>query len=191
MLEKLHASNSPTDRLFVGTDRFMYFILSWDTDKQRVKTVKKFVDRADKTARDSFNHDRCLIDPTNQFMALHLYDGIITVIPLRKNRKKKEPVDDVALGEPIPARISALYIRSSTFLHPRNEQKERPKIALLYEDVRQKVCLSVRQLDFSAGANEEAGTADLEDALDTRDDIDLGASHLIPVPAPICVWLRP
>lgn len=187
MLEKLHPAQSPTDQLFVGTDRYMYFVLSWDTDKQRLKTVKSYIDNADKTARDSFNQDRCLIDPTNQFMALQLYDGIVTIIPIGKSRKKKEYLDDGALGDPIPARISDLMIRSTAFLYSRNEQKERPKVAFLYEDIRQKVCLSIRLLEFSAGTSGEAGTADLEDILYARDDIDLSASHLIPVPAPACV----
>lgn len=187
MLEKLRSSKSPTEQLFVGTDRYMYFVLSWDADKQRVHTVKSFVDNADKTARDSLNQDQCLIDPTYQFMALQLYDGIVTVIPIGKSRKKKEVLDDGSLGDPVPARISALYIRSTAFLHTRNEHKKEPKLAFLYENTRQKVCLSVRLLDFSAGTSGEGGSADLEEILDAREDLDLTANHLIPVPAPACV----
>lgn len=187
MLEKLRPSKSPTEQLFVGTDRYAYFVLSWDADDQRVHTVKSYVDNADKTARDSLNQDRCLIDPTYQFMALQLYDGIVTVIPIGKSRKKKESMDDGSLGDPIPARISALFIRSTAFLHSRNEQKKEPKVAFLYEDIRQKVCLSVRLLDFSPGTSGESGSADLEEILDARDDLDLSANHLIPVPAPACV----
>lgn len=187
MLEKLRPVKSPTEQLFVGTDRYMYFVLSWDADKQRVHTVKSFVDNTDKTARDSLNQDRCLIDPTYQFMALQLYDGIVTVIPLGRSRKKKEALDDGSLGDPIPARISALYIRSTAFLHTRNEHKKEPKLAFLYEDIRQKVCLSIRLLDFSAGTSGEGGTADLDETLDARDDLDLSANHLIPVPAPACM----
>lgn len=187
MLEKLRPVKSPTEQLFVGTDRYMYFVLSWDANKQQVHTVKSFVDNTDKTARDSLNQDRCLIDPTYQFMALQLYDGIVTVIPLGKSRKKKEALDDGFLGDPIPARISALYIRSTAFLRPRNEHKKEPKLAFLYEDIRQKVCLSIRRLDFSAGTSGESGSADLDEVLDTRDDLDISANHLIPVPAPACV----
>ena len=187
MLEKLRSSKSPTEQLFVGTDRYMYFVLSWDADKQQVHTVKSFVDNTDKTARDSLNQDRCLIDPTYQFMALQLYDGIVTVIPIGKSRKKKESLDDGSLGDPIPARVSALYIRSTAFLYPRNETKKEPKIAFLYEDIRQKVCLSVRLLDYSPGTSGEGGSVDLEDILDSRDDLDFTANHLIPVPAPACV----
>lgn len=187
MLEKLRPVKSPTEQLFVGTDRYMYFVLSWDADKQRVDTVKSFVDNTDKTARDSMNQDRCLIDPTYQFMALQLYDGIVTIIPIGKSRKKKEALDDGSLGDPVPTRISALYIRSTAFLYNRNEHKKGPKLAFLYEDIRQKVCLSIRLLDFSAGTSGEGGTADLEEILDTRDDLDPSANHLIPVPAPACV----
>lgn len=164
----------------------MYFVLSWDADTQKVRTVKSFVDSADKTGRDSLNHDQCLIDPTYQFIALQLYDGIVHIIPIGKTRKKKESLDEGSLGDPIPTRISALFIRSTAFLHPRNEQKKGPKLAFLYEDIRQKVCLSIRLLDFSHGTGGEGATADLEDVLYDREDLDLSASHLIPVPAPAC-----
>lgn len=187
MLEKLHPANSPTEHLFVGTDQYMYFVLSWDAEKNRVHTEKTFVDQTDKTARDSLDQDRCLIDPTNQVMALQLYDGIVTVIPLGKSGKKKDPSGYGTLGEPIPARVSDLSIRSTAFLYSRKEQKEQPKLAFLYEDIRHKVCLSIRLLDYSTGTSGEAGSADLEDLLDNRTDLDFGASHLIPVPAPACV----
>jgi DNA damage-binding protein 1 len=187
MLEKLHPANSSTEHLFVGTDQYMYFVLSWDAEKHRVNTEKTFVDQADKTARDSLNQDRCLIDPTHQVMALQLYDGIVTVIPLGKSGKKKDPSGDGTLGDPIPVRIPDLFIRSAAFLYSRKEQKEQPKLAFLYEDIRQMVCLSIRILDHSVGTSGEAGSADLEDLLDNRTDLDLGASHLIPVPAPACV----
>jgi DNA damage-binding protein 1 len=186
MLGKLHPGNSGTEQLFVGTDRYMYFVLSWDPDKQCLKTVKSYVDNADKTARDSLNQDPCLIDPTHRFIALQIYDGIVTVIPIGKGKKKKEPSADAALGDPIPARISDLYVRSTAFLYFHNEQKEQPKLAFLYEDIRQRVCLCIRLLDYSAGTGGEAGAADLEDILDTRDDLDVTASHLIPVPGPAC-----
>lgn len=184
MLEKLQPENSPTEHLFVGTDRYMYFTVSWDARKQQLRTEKSYVDQTDKTARDSLAQDRCLLDPTHKFLALQLYDGIVTVVPIAgKGRRKGDP-DAGTLGEPALARISDLFIRSSTFLHPRNDSVEAPRIAFLFEDNRQKACLNIRVLDYTAGGGGDPGNADLEEVTASRDDLEVGASHLIPVPAP-------
>lgn len=186
MLERLRPANSSTEHLFVGTDRYMYFTISWDSKARQLRTEKSYQDQAEKTARDSQTEDRCLMDPARRFMALLLYDGIVTIIPIHQPGKKKGTGEPGCLGDPVPARISDLFVRSSTFLYPRQEDLEQPKLAILYEDNQQKVCLNVRNLDYSAGGSGEPGSADLEKIVGTRDDLELGASHLIAVPAPAC-----
>ncbi|KAI4165448.1 MAG: hypothetical protein LQ342_000857 [Letrouitia transgressa] len=186
MLERLQPPQSSTEHLFVGTDRQMYFTLSWDAQEQQFHTERSFVDQADPTTRDSQIQDPCLIDPTRQFMALQLFDGIITVLPLAAKGKKKGPSEATTLGEPIPSRITEFLVRSSAFLHLPNRNDGRPQIALLYEDNHQKTCLSVKTLNFSAGMSGEAGTASFDDVDKPREDLELGASLLIPVPGPAC-----
>ena len=186
MLEKLRPDGFPTDHLFVGTDRYMYFTIHWDQAERRLRTGKALKDQADKTSRDSQTQDRCQIDPTKSFMALLLFDGIVTVLPLSQSPKKKVLSGTEGLGEPVPARISDLFVRSSTFLHARPKDKHQVQLALLYEDNHQKACLSVRALDYSSGMSGESGNANLENLLGHREDLELGASHLIPVPAPAC-----
>ena len=186
MLERLRPANSSTEHLFVGTDRYMYFTISWDSKARQLRTEKSYQDQAEKTARDSQTEDRCLMDPARRFMALLLYDGIVTIIPIHQPSKKKGAGEPGCLGDPVPARISDFFVRSSTFLHPRQEDTEQPKIAILYEDNQQKVCLNVRSLDYSAGGSGDPGSADLEKIVGMRDDLELGASHLIAVPAPAC-----
>ena len=185
MLEKIRPKTSQTDHLFIGTDRYHYFTTSWDAELKQLRTEKSYVDQADKSSRDSITHDRCLIDPSNQYMALFLYDGIVSILPLSSKGKRKggsDTIDD--LGDPVQTRISALFVKSCVFLHPRPKDKEDFQLALLYEDSHQKVCLSVRRLDFTAGGSGEPGFAELEHSLALRDDIELGASHLIAVPGP-------
>ncbi|KAI4206746.1 MAG: hypothetical protein LQ346_000935 [Caloplaca aetnensis] len=183
MLEKLQFAQSPTEHLFVGTDRFMYFTLSWDNESRQFRTEKTYVDQADKTSRDSQTQDRCLVDPTKQYMALHLYDGIITVLPLIGKGKKRGPSEALTLGEPVPTRIKEFFVRSSCFLYPRDSSDTVPQLAILYEDNHQKVCLSIKNLDYSLGGTGDPGSATLNDVT-ARDDLELGASHVIPVPAP-------
>ncbi|KAL8753229.1 MAG: hypothetical protein Q9199_005198 [Rusavskia elegans] len=183
MLERLQFAQSPTEHLFVGTDRYMYFTVSWDADSQQLHTQKTYVDQADKASRDSQTHDRCHVDPTRQYMMLQLYDGILTILPLLSKGKKKKTSEAFSLGEPVPARIPEFFVRSSGFLYPRGEADIHPKIAILYTDDRDSVCLCFKDLDFSPGGAGDPGSANLG-TLTTRDDLELGASHIIPVPAP-------
>ncbi|KAI4134122.1 MAG: hypothetical protein LQ347_001781 [Umbilicaria vellea] len=184
MLQKLHPGPSTTDHLFIGTDRYMYFTVSWDSQAKQLRTETSYVDQADKTTRDSQAADRCLIDPTRRFMTLELFEGVITVVPILQKNKRKIDAETGSLGEPIPARISELFVRSSAFLPRRSPAVEPPTLALLYEDNNQGVHITVRLLDYTAGGMGEPGSADFEKVITSYADLELGASHLIPVPAP-------
>ena len=190
MLERLRSAYDSTNNLLVGTDRYMYFIISWDPIHRRLHTEKCFQDQADKTSRDAQTEDRCLVDPTHQFLALLLFDGIVTVIPILSRSEQNRPTDQGILGDPVPARISDLFVRSATFLYSEGKEREQPKIAFLFEDNQQRVCLSIRKLEYAAGGSGESGSADLENVISMRTDIELGGSHLIPVPAPACKFCQ-
>lgn len=187
MLQRLRPASSATDHLFIGTDRYMYFTVSWDSQAKQLRTETSYVDQADKTARDSQAGDRCLIDPTRRFMTLELFEGVITVVPIIQKNKNTRDAEIGSLGEPIPARISELFVRSSAFLHPKGSPPQKPTLALLYEDNQQKVHITVRTLDYAAGGIGEPGSAELEKVDSTYEDFQSGASHLIPVPAPACM----
>ena len=164
----------------------MYFTVSWDAQTCQLRTEKSYQDQADKTSRDSQTEDQCLIDPTRRFMALLLFDGIVTIVPMAQKGKKKGSGDLGILGDPVPARVSDLFVRSAAFLYSQAGDNEQAQLAFLYEDNHQKVCMSVRRLDYTAGVSGDPGSADLEDVIGARNDLELGASHLIPVPAPAC-----
>lgn len=166
----------------------MYLTVSWDSDIRQLRTEQTYQDQADKTSRDSQTEDRCLIDPKRRFMSLFLHDGIVTIIPISQRGKKNGSSEIGTLGDPVPARISDLFVRSAAFLYPQSEEGEAPTIAFLYEDNHQKVCLSSRKLDYTAGGSGDQGSADLENVLGARNDLELGASHLIPIPGPACMF---
>ncbi|GAB7346751.1 hypothetical protein MBLNU459_g1856t3 [Dothideomycetes sp. NU459] len=185
MLQRIKPANSPTEHLFVGTDRYMYFTLSWDPSTKQLRTEKSYRDLAEKAARDSQTGERCHIDPTGRFMALELYEGIVNVVPIAHNsRKKNENITLGTLGEPVPTRIPELNVRSSAFLHRRRE-KDKPELALLYEDSMGKIRLKIRELDYTAGLKwSEPGTAEFGSESEVKQELELGASHLIPLGAP-------
>jgi len=179
MLQKLRPALSRTDHLFIGTDRFMYFTLSWDAEQKQLRTEKTFESVADNAARESQTGERCHVDPSGRFMTLEVYEGIITIIPLVQRGKKRKQEPDIAhLGEPVPSRVSEMFVRSSTFLRPRNFD-DKPKLALLYEDTHSLVKLKLRELSFASD-----NSVDLDEGESYRGELELGSSHLIPIEEP-------
>lgn len=190
MLQKLRPATATTDHLFVGTNLYTYFTVSWDPQTKQLRTEQSYVDQADKASRDSMMADRCHLDPTRRYMTLEIYEGIITVIPLihssqKLKRKAGQPGGEVgSLGEPALSRIEELFVRSSTFLHADEDSTAEPRLALLYQDNEEKVRLKVRKLDYKSGVSGDVGEAELKHDADLKADIELGSSHLIPVAAP-------
>ncbi|GAM85060.1 hypothetical protein ANO11243_030630 [Dothideomycetidae sp. 11243] len=182
LLNKLRPQTSSTDHLFVGTDRFMYFVLSWDPATNQIRTEKSYRDLADKASRDTQTGDRCLVDPSGRFLTLEIYEGIINVVPIAVEGKRKHQAEPGTLLEPIQSRISELFVRSSAFLHRRRD-KDNPQLALLYQSSRGDIRVKVRELDYTAGLRDE-GSAEFKDAFAIEGQIGFGASHLIPLGAP-------
>ena len=193
LLHKLRPAKSETDHLFVGTDRYHYFTLSWDSTTASLTTQKKYHDIAEKAARDSQTGDRVHIDPTSRFLTLECYEGVINVLPIAHAGKGKRKAADNEIGElgdPIPVRIPELFVKSSCFLHKRHTgtKQANPELALLWEDTNQsRVRLKVRELEYSASLKpaEELGSAELEKGREVSGEVEMGASHLIPLPAPM------
>lgn len=184
MLQRMRPASSSTDHLFVGTDCYVYFILSWDAETKQLRTEKSYKDLAEKAARDSQTGERCNVDPTRRLMTLELYEGIVNVLPIAHGGRRKNDGEIGTLGEPVPTRIPELNVRASCFLHRRKE-KDNPQLALLHEDSMGKVRLKLREIHYSAALKwEEPGTTDMDKEIDVKGELELGASHLIPLGAP-------
>ena len=193
MLEKLRSPNSPTDHLFVGTDRYQYFTVSWDASRKEMRTEQSYLDQADKVLRDSREADRCHIDPSRRFMTLELYDGVVTVVPLQQPKNKGTSAkrqssarqeDRGVLGYPVQVRIEELAIRSSAFLDIDSSSKAKPRLAILWEDNADTPQLKIRELNYFPDAAGDQASAELKTIAEYHGKLDLGVSHLIPVSAP-------
>jgi DNA damage-binding protein 1 len=174
MLAKIRPSGLNIDHLFVGTLRFQYFTVVWNPTTRQLDTVQKFVDMSEKHMRDSQSRDICLVDPTGRFMALELFEGVVSLIRTKKPKKDSGEY----LDRPEQVRITELRVRASTFLYT---ETNRPKLALLYEDgkggdIR---LATYRIVDDKSQYSTFDHTKDRENEIG---DLDLGASHLIPVP---------
>lgn len=196
MLERLPApSNSPTDHLFIGTNQYNYFTTSWDPEENVIQTARSCVDIAEPSSRESNCIQRCHVDPTGRFMTLEIYEGVIVVVPIVQPTKKRGRTSTVGvdnpprvgeLDKPTSSRIDELAVRSSAFLH----SESNPWLALLYEDNAQKVRLRIRELEFTPGTYGSPPDATFNEVQDLEggqfgQELDLGSSHLIPIPAPL------
>jgi len=199
MLARLPApANSPTDHLFVGTDQHNYFTLVWNAEKNDIQTARSYQDISDPASREAQTEPRCLIDPSGRFMTLEIYEGVIVVIPIVEPSKKKRPWNAPPqrearqvgeLGDPTASRIDELFVRSSAFLHSGSNQ---PWLALLYEDNQKKVRLRIRELEYTRATSSASADATFKEVQEKKLDggvfaheLDLGSSHLIPIPAPL------
>lgn len=192
LLQKLRPATSQTDHLFVGTDKYHYFTLSWDGATKDLRTEKSYVDVAERAARDNQTGDRVHIDPSARFMTLECYEGVVNVLPIAHAGKGKRKAADNEIGEigdPIPVRVPELFVRSTCFLHKRQAgaKMPNPEFALLEEDPQHRLRIKVRELEYtpSLRPQEEPATAELEKGRDVTGEIELGASHLIPLPPPM------
>ena len=139
LLEKIRPATSTADHLFVGTDRYHYFTLSWDAGTKQLTTEKSFVDIAEKASRDSQTGDRVHIDPTSRLMTIECYEGVVNVLPIAhvgKGKRKANESEVGEIGDPVPVRIPELFVRSSCFLHKpaAGAKSPNPELALLHED---------------------------------------------------------
>ena len=182
MLQKLRPPSSSTDLLFVGTDLMAFFILSWDAEKKRVMTERSWSDLHEATAREAQFDARCWIDPTCEFLTIEVYEGCITTFPTVHKGKKKAEFEPGNLAEqPCWSRILEFTARSSAYLHGR-KQGEKPRLAILWEAYTGKRMLKIRELHFDAVSGDTVEWQDVKTK--SPDELDLGASHLIPISDP-------
>jgi DNA damage-binding protein 1 len=130
-------------------------------------------------------------------MTLEIYEGIVTVIPILREEPPKSrrlgaslaPADLPlkGLGEPLPARIEDMSVRSTAFLDRERDDSSWPQMAILYEDSMGEVKLKVRKLvHMSSTVLGDGGPeAELAEVDVLKDTLDLGSSMLIPVPNPL------
>lgn len=172
MLQKLRPKDVPTEMLFVGTDRAQYFTLVWDGETQQLKTTQTFEDEAEKLMRDSDSQDRCIVDPTGRFMAIHLWEGVLDVLRMLPRKDELHRMSSV--------RISELFVKASTFL---SSETGHPKIALLYQS--RSDLIDAKLAIYRLTSDDKDTQASMFDRKDRELDVDIpdpGAALVIPVP---------
>ncbi|EGG23107.1 UV-damaged DNA binding protein1 [Cavenderia fasciculata] len=108
--------------LFILTERFKYCVLSYDAEK------KELITRASGEADDSIGRPAdsgqlAIIDPDSKVLALHLYEGLLKIIPIEKGTLKTA----------YNVRLQELQVIDIVFIAPTNNQ---PTLAVLSKDTR-------------------------------------------------------
>lgn len=126
MLQRLRPKGSEVDLLFIGTERLQYFTLIWNDATKKLETIEQaIIDQSEPYMRQSQSQNKCVVDPTGRFLAMHLWEGVLNVfrLPIRKGSTNKlELLEQVRLTE--------LFMKASTFTHSRTGH---PTIAFLYK----------------------------------------------------------
>ncbi|KAI1819042.1 mono-functional DNA-alkylating methyl methanesulfonate N-term-domain-containing protein [Xylaria intraflava] len=174
MLQRLRPRDTDTDILFVGTDRFQYFTVSWDNAKKRLYTIEMFYDMNEKHMRDSQSQDKCIVDPSGRFMVVLLWEGIINILRMHAAKSKRQNLSWLD-----QIRISELFIKCASFLHVENDQ---PKIAFLYQTRTENPdCHLVSYRLTTDDKNTEVSRFETRDQIDRMEIEDPGSALLIPV----------
>ncbi|KAH8678775.1 binding protein [Tricladium varicosporioides] len=177
MLAKIRPAGTQIDHLFIGTIRFQYFTVAWNSETQNLETVQSFEDATEKYVQDSYSQERVLVDPKGKFLVMELFQGILSLIKITKPRKGAGKNTTQYLEVPDQVRITELKVLSSCFLHT---ETNRPKVAFLYDAMRRGMRVATYRL-----INEKMEFSSFDPAKDKENDIDdlcNGASHLIPIP---------
>jgi DNA damage-binding protein 1 len=175
MLEKVRPAGATTDHLFIGTLRAQYFTVAWNPETRRLDTVQSFVDVTDKHLRDSQSRDRCVVDPTGQYLVLELFEGVLNLVKIIRPRKSAADY----LDRPDQVRITELQVRASRFLYSDTRQ---PKLAILYNDGKAHPEVRLATYRIVDDKGQYSAFNPHKDRENNFDNLDFGASHLIPVP---------
>ncbi|KAM7198422.1 DNA damage-binding protein 1 [Naviculisporaceae sp. PSN 640] len=176
ILQKLRPKDYATDILFVGTERFEYFTLAWNPETRQLDDIigETIKDPGELHMRNADSQERCIVDPTGRYLAMHVWEGVLTILRLGNRKNTILKLDWMA-----QVRLSELFITSSTFLYTENSY---PKIAILYKTRSDAQDLKLATYRLTADdKHTEASKFEPKDRELDIDIVDCGSSLLIPV----------
>ena len=100
-MEKLRLAGqlvSGQDSIVFLTERFKICAVSWDVSQKRLVTYD-MGDCRERIGRENQCGPRAIIDPAGRMIGVHVYDGLLRIIPISSSSGKFEPSFDVKLDE--------------------------------------------------------------------------------------------
>eukprot|EP00126_Sphaerothecum_destruens_P012593 Sdes_comp21582_c0_seq1m20185 len=152
------------DYLFLSTERYKVTVLSYDSETGEIVT-RAAGDLIDRIGRPADAGHIGTVDPDCRLVGMHLYDGLLKVIPI---------VSDGYLREAFNMRLEELQVLDIKFLYG----CAKPTLAILFEDA--KDCRNVRTYEVNLRDQE------LSEGPWCQNNVESGASLLIALPPPFC-----
>lgn len=162
-LEKIRPSPTSLDSIFLSTERYKFCVLAIDPER-KVFVTKSNGDLRDRKGVMADFGQLVFMDPESRMIGLHLYRGMLKIIPVNPTTG--------ALQDAINLKLEELHVIDIKFLQGAN-----PVVAVLYQDQRE--MRHVKTYEISVAAKEM-----LEGAW-SRPNVEVGASLLVPLPLPL------
>uniref|UniRef100_A0ACD5TYR9 Uncharacterized protein n=1 Tax=Avena sativa TaxID=4498 RepID=A0ACD5TYR9_AVESA len=161
-IELFRPDNETQDFLFIVTEKYKYCVLQWDGEKSELLTIS-MGDVSDVRGCPTDNGQIGIIDPDCRLIGLHLYDGLLKVMPFDNTGQLKGAFN---------IRLEELQVLDIKFLYG----CVKPTIVVLYQD--NKVARHVKTYEVALKDK------NFFEGPWSQNNLDKGASLLIPVPAP-------
>jgi len=133
----------------------------YDAEKGDIVTVANG-DVHDSMGRPTESGHLAAVDPMCQMMAMHLYDGLLKVVPMKGS----------GLEEAFNLRLEELSVKDIQFLY----NTTKPTVVVIHEDPRETRYVKTYEINLK--------DKDISDGSWTQCPVDPSASMLIPVPGP-------
>eukprot|EP01132_Coremiostelium_polycephalum_P003348 gene3348-4197_t len=161
-LKLFRVAGEKQDFLFISTERYRFCVLAFDQDKREVVT-KASGNAEDTIGRPTETGQIGITDPDGRLIALHLYEGLLKLIPIDKG---PSPIQRDAFN----LRLEELQVIDIAFLYGCNV----PTIAVLFKDTRDARHVNTYELLVKE--------KELVEGPWSKPNVDDAASILIPVP---------
>ncbi|GIL63559.1 hypothetical protein Vafri_17600, partial [Volvox africanus] len=187
-LQAFRPRDLAVDLLFILTEKHKFAVLQYDSAKGQLLT-RANGDVADRIGRPAENGQLGVVDPACRLIGLHLYDGMLKVIPMDERSGQ--------LSEAFSLRLEELSVLDMAWLHPQQggagaaggpggsgagpsgsgAPTGRPLLCVLHQDP--KGARHVKTYEVQLTAKE------LQEGTWHQQHVDSGAALLIPVPSPL------
>ncbi|KAJ3088710.1 DNA damage-binding protein 1a, partial [Quaeritorhiza haematococci] len=185
-MELFRPPGAQTDHLFISTERYKCCIVSFDPTTGKVKT-EATADVRDRTGRPSDVGQIGLVHPDGRFIALHMYQGLLKIIPFDlgftggagqrggSGRSKIAKTRKTGSGmEAFNVRVEELQIITLAFVHI--PHRASAALGVLYQDAQNTKHFKAYEIDDNTKKETEVFR---------QENLEMGASMLLPLPREI------
>jgi DNA damage-binding protein 1 len=162
-MEKFRPNPEGLDLIFISTERFKFCVLGIDPER-KVFVTKSHGDLSDRYGAVADFGQLLFIDPESRLIGLHLYRGMLKIIPVSGRSGN--------LQDAINIRLEELHVIDIKFL-----EGPKPTVAVLYQDQRE--MRHVKTYEISVKEKE------ILEGPWNAPNVEVGASLLVPLKEPL------